>query len=617
MADDPLQTKTYSTNTAATSHQLTLDKSISARSTLIIMVSYPGLIGLQVSSVTDTDSGTWNADTTNLSKSNLLGVNGEMLYRYGVTGLTTPTITVNLASSLSCAITVAEFAGILHYSAPLDRAVGRIDITNSTNRTSGASTVRRAPVEVIIGGVAWNSSLITSITNGTSWTTDVFVQNGTSNVGSGIGHRTAESAGIAGSTSNSNFKVSSTATVIPVATLCAAFYRLGVYPTSDQDGKIQNISGVVTVDTTACFVYMSSDSAPFGAAPYPSEKTDSYWFIDLTQYGTVPTSLAVVDGTFNYNVADAFDGGTPGGFRLFTDKSAINGSTLTADDEGRPSTNGRDLANTSTIAGAKSVNLVVATDVLLTNLANVRLSMFTDATAPTSTYSHPSDYTDLTPAYYRLNFFAPVLSSRRWLSTVLDSHQPDPPVMMTMNRRLRRPPTMFRPRTFAVIDWTPPDISQPAARRVPQLAAPPPPHGWLFGVLSAWSAPEPQQIAPRRSFDAGVIAATRAWLRVVADWWLDIVPIGRRRPGKQREVEVVPPVVEPDVCFPPVASPVTAYSREGAPATLFARIDVDEPLFNRLADPDCVQIVIVDPPPPVVVTDIGYGDGYGDNYGGG
>ena len=198
-----LQSKTVASDaSAATSHVLTPDSAIRSSggsigpSCLVIMASYDGATGNQISSITDTDSNTWQRGT---SASNSTSVNGEIWYAFNAVGGGTPTITVATSSSVKMKLAFAELdqvAPISPYdgsSSPLDHTQERIDTTSSTTRTSSpASPVppkNTGSKGVRIGGVAWNDTRTISSTS--AWTGLVQLSGSASNLGVAIERKSA------------------------------------------------------------------------------------------------------------------------------------------------------------------------------------------------------------------------------------------------------------------------------------------------------------------------------------------------------------------------------------------------------------------------------------------
>lgn len=426
--DNALHTAFYDTNTAATSHQVAISWALAARSGLILGASYDGNTGAQITSITDDAGNTWSCpDATKHKLSNGAGVNLEGWTCLRPVG--SPTlITVNFASSVKASIMVAEYAGMLSFglSTPYDQGSGRIltPTVNTQVRTPGNTPTRSAPAQSIIGIMGWNSALITAMINGTNYVSDGFARNASSNVGVAMNHYRSvayesEHPSRNGAIANASFRFSDAANMVPAAVMAMTFYREGVFPQPDsQDGIISNIEGVVTVDTSYCFVFMSSPSAPFGGTGF-SEKTDTYWSPNVAQYGALPAGVKLQDASFKPFVVDGYDDGLSFAFVLHTSKTDVNGATLTSDDEGRPNasygtSNYHLLGSVPTATGLKDIPLVVDDEINLTGRTSIRLTMLVDE-ATTGTYSHPGDHTaELLPAYIRatLVYPPPARSSR-------------------------------------------------------------------------------------------------------------------------------------------------------------------------------------------------------------
>jgi hypothetical protein len=335
---DFLQTKTYSTNTAATSHALTLDSNVvtpggsTCPSALVATLSYDGASGDQCSSITDTDGNTW---ARGASASNSSSINGEMWYAFNVVGGGTPTITANMASSVKMSMVVVEVDQVKPVS-PLDQHLARIHtpVSNTTTRQSAAanSTKSVGMREVFIGGLAWNQAGFTTDGNYTGFTDTTTVQDGSSNIGAAITHRSAEQ-NITGTFAIGYFKMTPTSTY-PAAAMSLTFFRAGVVTSTDEDGYIDNIEGTATAYTTPGpnLVYCSSQSAPLGGTG-GSERSAAYSF--FPQYDGLPDGATIGETIIlNYGTDDGYDEGAGSwGIGLYTSKSGQGSPTLTTADE--------------------------------------------------------------------------------------------------------------------------------------------------------------------------------------------------------------------------------------------------------------------------------------------
>ena len=274
------QTKTYSTNTAATSHAITLTSAVTpsggsvSPAALVAVISYDGASGNQISSITDTSGNTWQRGT---SQSNASSVNCEAWYAYNVVGGVTPTITINLSSSLKISAVIAEIDQVRCVS-PLDQATGRIDTTNSTARTS-VSAKRNGMIEIVVGFMGWNHATLNVSAAGTGFTQLTSIKDGSSNIGAALIRRTVDLNNLTAANTLARFTMSATSTT-PCAVLSLTFYRDGVATCDADDGYIDNFEGFVTVENAAldAGVFKSSTSAPYGGTG-GSEKTNAYAFI--------------------------------------------------------------------------------------------------------------------------------------------------------------------------------------------------------------------------------------------------------------------------------------------------------------------------------------------------
>lgn len=412
-----LQSKTYSTNSAATTHVLTLDSAVRYQngaicpSTLVMTLSYDGVLGDQCSSITDSQGNTWQKGT---SATNLATVNGEMWYAFNVKGGGPPTITVNMASSVKmtmCCVEVDQVRPV----APLDITSARIDTTSSTARTSAATltTKRVGMLEVIIGGIAWSHVSLTCSNGGSGFAgTLVTTKDAGSGIGVGMARRTTDTKNITGASSIGRFTMSASGTS-PCAVMSLSFFRDGVVTTTAEDGFIDNIEGAVTVDNTTnpAFVYRSSTSAPLGGTG-GSERSCWYAFFPDYSANLITGVTLGANLTLFYNVSDGFDDG----FwyviaQLHVYKNAALGSTLDAGDETPPGGTTYDLGTDPTVAGERSVTLVTSTDFNTSGYTNCWMGFEGDtAGSVTGTYSNINTYDGNVPAYLLLSLNYPNLN---------------------------------------------------------------------------------------------------------------------------------------------------------------------------------------------------------------
>lgn len=418
----PLQTLKYKGTTAATSHVIN-SGSASAwwsadiatpggsvyPSAIKVVISYGGTAALQVSSVTDDAGNTYSRVEDD---SNGSGVNGETWLAYNVAGGVKPAITINLASSLSIVAVAAELQEVLPWANPVDTTYSRIDSTNSTLRSTLNLGVRDQRVEVITGGIAWNSNTITTITNGSAWTTDVYEYDSSTHLGAAIGHRTDENESRAGTVARCSFKVSTTSITTPVCVMSVPLKRCTVFGCSTEDGIIDNTAGVAIVDLTYGLVQMTSALAPDPSNP-SSEKTDTHWFVDPTQFGALPSGLVLgASGhTFNPYMDSGYDSGASVlSVYLYTDKTNVNGSTLDTGDWGKPTTNAHSLGTTPMTPGAFAIS-IAPSEIDLTTLFTARMSA--ESTGLDSSYAVPFVHgsNPNVPAYLRVVWDWPVAAT--------------------------------------------------------------------------------------------------------------------------------------------------------------------------------------------------------------
>lgn len=307
-----LQSQTYSTNTAATSHQISLPSSVRAQggtigpSTLVLTASYDGTIADNITSVTDSKGNTWQKGT---SATNGAATNGEMWYAYNVKPGNT-TLTINLGSSQKLTAVVVEVDQVRPVS-PLDQTLARIDTTNSTARTSAATntTRRNGQQEIVIGGIAWTSTTLNCTNSGSGFTQLVAIKDGSSFIGAAMNRRNADLNNTTGSNTIGRFTMSATSTA-PCATMSLSFYRDGVVTAGAEDGWIQDLETVMTVfpTDTSGFVIMTSTSAP-GGGTGSSEKDNAFFF--FSDYTANLLAGVTIDETITckFNVVTCFDDG--------------------------------------------------------------------------------------------------------------------------------------------------------------------------------------------------------------------------------------------------------------------------------------------------------------------
>lgn len=420
-----IQSKTAASDAAAaTSHSITPDSAIRSSggaigpSTLILMISYDGNSGNQVSSVTDTASNTWQRGT---SASNSAGVNGEIWYAFNAQSGSV-TITANMASSVKAKLAFAELDQVAPISpidgtsTPFDKSTARIDTTSSSSRTSAStnSVKQVGAVEVYVGGIAWNDTRTIS-SAGSSWTGLVQLSGSASNLGVGIERKLAEVQNIAGSSCIARFTMSASGTS-PAAVMCLSFFRDGVITSTDQDGMIDNVEGVEAITTNASpdFVYMSSASAPLGGTG-GSEKSNGFAFFPRYY---APAGATIGENISHlFNVSDGFDEGSGVSYcYMYYWKDGELGSTLTSGDQ-HPLTatlDGYDWqegAGLPVATGWHTLSVLKTNILNLTGVTNACLSEYTDAMgSTTNNYVNLSEYQNSSPQYLVLSLTYPSTS---------------------------------------------------------------------------------------------------------------------------------------------------------------------------------------------------------------
>lgn len=445
-----LQNKTYSTNTAATSHSLTLSSTTRPQggtlgpTTLILTLSYDGAGGDQCSSVTDTSGNTWQKGT---SASNGATTSGEMWYSYNIIGGATPTITANMASSVKMTMVCVEIDQVRPVS-PLDLTSARIDTTSSTARTSAATlaTKRQGMIEVIVAGIAWSSATLNCSNGGTGFAgTLVTTKDATSGIGVGMARRAAETNNLTGSNSIGRFTMSARSTT-PAAVMCLSFFRDGVITSNSDDGWIDNIEGVASVYTTDTqhFVYTSSTSAPFGGTG-GSERASSYHFFPAYSSYLLPGVTLDTTFLYYYSSGGGYDDGTNyEGITLSIFIGNELGSTLDADDEFVYPALRYYLGTAPCIAGLQSVVLNTAANLNLNGITASGMRFEGDTGGGTSgTYCYINSWEGNAPSYLVLNLIYPVLVS----PTSVDKWSPSL-AHVTRQRRRAASYAAFFPSTF-------------------------------------------------------------------------------------------------------------------------------------------------------------------------
>ena len=407
-----LQSQTYSTNTASTTHQISLGRTVRGSggpigpSTLIATMSYDGTTGDIVSSITDNAGNTWQKGT---SASNGLTTHGEMWYAYNAKPVNT-TLTITLANSQKLSAVVCEVDQIRPVS-PLDLTLARVDTTKSTARTSAAtnSTKRQGQLEVVIAGIGWTHVTLNVSNAGSGFTQLVSVKDAGSSIGAAMCRRTTDLTNISGANSIGRFTMSATGTS-PAAVMSLSFFRDGVSMSTSEDGYIDDIEGVSTVygTDTLAFVYMSSTSAPFGGTG-GSEKSKAYGFIPNIE----PYLLAGVtineDMIFNYSVSDGFDDGLGyvGAF-LNVVSNGTFGSTLDLTDESYGGGHSIALTTDPTIAGFHTAILSKSLDYSPSNPTTWAMSFEGDTQGgATWTYSNLITYEGSVPSFIKFDLNYP------------------------------------------------------------------------------------------------------------------------------------------------------------------------------------------------------------------
>lgn len=417
---------------AATSHQITPDSAIRSQggaigpSTLVLMCSYDGASGNQISGITDTSGNTWQRGT---SASDSTSVNGEIWYAFNVVGGSAPTITVATSSSVKMKLILAELDQVAPISpldgtsSPLDTTQARIDTTNSTIRTSSPTSPAPPKVQgqigVRIGGVAWNDTR--TITSTSAWTGLVQLNGGSSNLGVAIERKAAEVVNIAGGNSRASFTYGTTATTNPSAVMSLTFFRDGVMTSTDEDGIIDDIEGVVTVTTngTTDFIYRSSASAPTGGTG--ASQMSRYFAFFPRHYKLTGAAGPTIGTTPDLKFVEISGDDTDTNFTFWLDtyKTGQLGSTLDSTDEnvagGKTYSN---LVLNATVTGAKTISLVYADDINPTGVTAIQLRSEGDGMGTgTSNWLEVGDYSGNVPAYIVLYLTYPALDTPQRMLT--------------------------------------------------------------------------------------------------------------------------------------------------------------------------------------------------------
>ena len=326
----PAQAQTdYSTNTAGTSHAVTITGSnLTIRNSLILVASYDGATGNLITGITDSDGNTWAKAT---SATNSTQTNGEIWYCTNLAGGTKPTVTVTTSASVKMTVTVEEITGIISYATALDKVSARVHApASSTARSTLTTGLREGCAEVIVCAAAANATTLTFTAggggyNGANGNFHTY-KDGTSGLSVAIVHRNLEILSVGGITGN---MVVSPSSVTPVAMMVATFYRQGVSTGVTGDGALGNIEGVVTEDNTTGLVYKSSASAPFGGTG-GSQDAKVYGFIPGLN---LPAGVTVSAAQLNWNLMFGFTDGLSDGYYVQIDPTAPIGTTLETTDE--------------------------------------------------------------------------------------------------------------------------------------------------------------------------------------------------------------------------------------------------------------------------------------------
>lgn len=407
-----------SDSVASTTHQITMSNPIRQRgltigpSSILFAIVIDNSSGGIGTSVTDTNGNVYTRKTDDPNVAN--GFSLEVWEAHNCNGgLPAPTITWTGSASVKAKMIAAEQDQVAPVSpldgtsTPFDQSTHRVDTTSSTSRTSAASnsTKRVGMIEVIVGFIGWNDTRTIS-SAGSTWTGVTQLSGGSTNLGIGIERKSAEVKNINGVNTIARFTMSATGTQ-PASVSCLAFFRDGVQTSTDEDGTLDNIEGVLSVYTnlTSNIVYRSSASAPNGGTG-GSEYSQYAAFFPRYYSLTGVTLGATPDLRFNL-LSGYDDGGGYFAFYLKTFKSNQMGSTLDSTDENASFDQQYELSIDANISGEKSVAMSLANDINQTGVTAIKLTEEGDGLGTgTSNYMEVGDYSGSVPAYiiHTLNY---------------------------------------------------------------------------------------------------------------------------------------------------------------------------------------------------------------------
>lgn len=337
------QTKTYSTNTASTTHAITFDNPVQSQggsvcpAILHVAFSYNGSTANLCTGITDTAGNTWTKDKAVGSGT----TNGEVWSAPDAIGGVAPTITITLSSSQKLTAIAFEMDQV----APLrgyDNGDARVDATSGTSRRSTTvATKRTGSHGVNIKCWMWTDATLTVSNPGSSITGLTQVKDGSSNIAVGIARHNIERNVVGGSAFTGTATMSASTTV-PVACFDLTFFRDGIVTTTDEDGTTDNLEGTVTYATTSIAAttvwgcdaaYASSTSAPNGGTG--GSETDRA-FAFFPDYSSYLKSGVTIGDNFDINLTSVggYDDGTGymSGY-MYLYKNGVFGSTLDASDD--------------------------------------------------------------------------------------------------------------------------------------------------------------------------------------------------------------------------------------------------------------------------------------------
>lgn len=382
-----LQSKTYTSSSASTSHNFTLSSAVTSQggsvgpSSFVMTFTYDSASAL-TTSVTDSSGNTWVKAGSGVGDASTFY--SEVWYAIDVIGGATPTITIGLSSSQSVVAVLAEVDQIRPISA-YDQIIARKDVTSSSSRTSGnATSLIGGQIAVRMGALGWKDSTLDVSSAGSTWGNLIHVKDATSLLGAALEFKSADTASTSKVQLNARFTMNASSTKA-CSVFGISFYRDGVTTSTAEDGWIDDIEGTPTIYNTdgSAIVYTSSTSAPYGGTG-GSERAVAYGFMpNIEAYLKAGVTIGSTF-TLYYNVASSYEDGNYFEIPVIDWHSdGALGTTIDTGDE-FPFYDGYYYLGAIPSAGINTQTLTTATDYSTTNSLSWMMSNVGDTMGSTS-----------------------------------------------------------------------------------------------------------------------------------------------------------------------------------------------------------------------------------------